>query len=94
MLQDLVHRNASAVIFAAQQTPDVRLEVFETKEIGKGLYRVRVRLINDNAMSSMLYHSINHNLYPKDMLTVEGKSAKVISGGLLNDKYRDQVAYK
>ena len=94
MLQDLVHRNASAVIFAAEQTPDVNMEVFEKTKIGKDLYKIRVRLTNSNAMSSMLYHSVNHKLYPKDMLTVEGKSAKVISGGLLNDKYRDLVAYK
>ncbi|HCC70004.1 MAG TPA: hypothetical protein DEQ09_02475, partial [Bacteroidales bacterium] len=67
MLQDLVHRNASAVIFAAQQTPDVKLEVFEKKQIDKNLYRVRVRLINDNVMPSMLYNSIKHKLYPQDM---------------------------
>ena len=94
MLQDLVHRNASAVIFAAKHTPDVKMEVFENKKIADGLYRVRVRLVNSNAMSSMLYHSINNKLYPKDMLTAGGKSVKVISGGKLNDAHRDQVEYK
>jgi len=94
MLQDLVHRNASAVIFAAEQTPDVKLEVFETKKIDKDLYRIRVRLTNHNAMSSMLYQSINNKLYPKDMLTVKGKSAQVISGGKLTDRYNDIVEYK
>jgi len=94
MLQDLVHRNASAVIFAAEQTPDLDLEVFETKKIDKDLYRIRVRLTNHNAMSSILYQSIRNNLYPKDMLSVKGKSIQVISGGKLNDRYNDIVEYK
>ncbi|MEA1886481.1 MAG: M14 family metallopeptidase [Bacteroidota bacterium] len=94
MLQDLVHRNASAVIFAAQQTPDIKLEVFEKKKIGKDLYRIRVRLINDKVMPSMIYQSIKNNLYPKDMLTVESNSAKVVSGGKLNDPFNNVVEYK
>ena len=94
MLQDMVHRNASAVIFAAGQTPDVTMEVFEKENIGKDLYRVRVRLVNKRAMSSMLYLSVNHNLYPKDILSVSGNNAKVVSGGLLTDPYRGTVNYK
>lgn len=94
MLQELVHRNASAVIFAAEQTPDVKLEIYETKKIDKNLYEVKVRLTNDNAMSSMLYHSVNHKLYTKDILTLSGESLKIISGGLITDRYRNLVTYK
>ncbi|MDT8400391.1 MAG: M14 family metallopeptidase [Bacteroidales bacterium] len=94
MLQDLVHRNASAVIFAAGQTPDVKLEVFETKKIDKNLYRIRVRLVNSGAMSSMLYSSVNNKLYPQDMLTLSCNSATVVSGGKLTDAYNDVVDYK
>jgi len=94
MLQDLVHRNASAVIFAAQNTPDVKIEVFENKKISKDLTRIRIRLVNNKAMSSMLYHSIENKLYPKDMLTVNCNSAKVVSGGKLTDRYNDVVEYK
>ncbi|MCK4699924.1 MAG: hypothetical protein KAT38_06305, partial [Bacteroidales bacterium] len=45
MLQDLVHRNALAVIFSAEQTPEVEMEVFEKKRIDKNLSRVRIRLV-------------------------------------------------
>ncbi|MCD4770631.1 MAG: hypothetical protein K8R35_10750 [Bacteroidales bacterium] len=94
MLQDMVHRNASAIIFAAQQTPEVKMEVFEKKEISKGLYRIRVRLHNNKAMPSMLYHTIRHNLYPKDIIKVSGSSATVVSGGKILDVYKDMVDYK
>ena len=42
MLQDLVHRNASAVIFTSQYTPKVIMDVFEVKKIDGDLWRVRV----------------------------------------------------
>lgn len=94
MLQDLVHRNASAVIFSAEQTPEVEMDVFGKKKIGKDLYRVRIRLVNDKAMPSMTYHSIQKKVYPKDILKLSGEGITVISGGVLTDPYRDKVDYK
>ncbi len=94
MLEDLVHRNASAVIFSAKNTPEVSLEVFEVKKIGKNLYRIRTRLVNSKAMPTMSYQAQKVNLYPKDSLTITATNAKVIAGGQLQDKYRDKVVYK
>ena len=94
MLKDLVHRNAMAMLFAAKHTPEVELDVFDVKNLDKGLYRVRTRLLNKRAIPTMSYYSQKKNLYPKDMLKVSGKNAKVIAGGTLNDIYRDQVTYK
>ena len=94
MLLDLVHRNASAVIFSSEQTPEVSMEVFETKKVGKDLYRVRVRLDNKKAMPSMTYNAVKNKIHRKDMLTAGGKGLTVVSGGLLTDKYTDRVNYK
>lgn len=94
MLQDLVHRVSSAVIFSAEQTPDVKMEVFEKTKIKNELYRVRVRLKNDKAMPSMTYNSIKHGLYPKDVLKINGSNAIVVLGGELIDKYMNKVNYK
>ncbi|MBN1274112.1 MAG: hypothetical protein JXB26_17750 [Candidatus Aminicenantes bacterium] len=94
MLKDLVHRNASAVIFSAKQTPEVSLEVFEVKKIGKDLYRVRTRLSNTKAMPSMSYLAQKVKLYPKDMLTLQGKNVEVVAGGRLTNIYFNKVEYK
>ena len=92
MLPDLVHRNASAVLFSASETPEISMEVFETKKIGKNLYRVRVRLANSKAIPSMTTNAANNNVHRKDILTLEG--AKVIAGGKLKNKYTNEVDYK
>jgi hypothetical protein len=94
MLQDLVHRNASAVLFSAEQTPDVSMEVFEKKEMDKDLYRLRVRLTNSKAMPSITYKTLKNNLYPKDMLKVSGSDIEVVAGGQIQDLYNDRVNYK
>ncbi len=94
MLKDMVHRNASAIIFSAKHTPEVSLDVFETKKTGKNLYRIRTRLVNAKAIPTMSYHAQKVKLYPQDMLTVSGKSIKVVAGGKLTNIYRNQVTYK
>jgi hypothetical protein len=94
MLQDLVHRVSSAVIFSADQTPDIKLEMTDKKSLGKDLYQVTVRLSNRKAMPSMTYQSIKNNLYPKDILKIYGKDIKIISGGLLTNPYNDLVIFK
>lgn len=93
MLMDLVHRNAMAVFETAYQLPDIRMEVFEKEKIGKDLYRVRVRLINDKAVSSITYHSVNNRIHPKDQLKLSGKDLEVLAGGLLTDEYNNKVSY-
>jgi len=94
MLQDLVHRNASAVMYAASQTPDISMEVFETERVSGTLHRVRVRLVNSNAIPTMTYHSVQNKLYPQDRLTLTGSNAKVVAGGELTDRYNNRVNYK
>jgi hypothetical protein len=92
MLKDLVHRNASAVIFAAEQTPKVEMQVFEKQELSKGLYRIRVRLINKGGIPTMSHHSYVNNLYPKDILQVKG--GEVSAGGFISDAFLNNVTYK
>ena len=94
MLKDEVHRNASAVIFTAKQTPDIKLEIMEVKKMDKGIFRIRTRLSNSQAIPTMSYHAQKVKLYPQDMLKLSGKNVKVLAGGLLNNVYLDRVTYK
>jgi hypothetical protein len=94
MLKDLVHRNASVVIFSAKNTPEVSLEVIESKPMGNGLTRVRTRLSNAKAIPSMSYQAQKSKLYPKDSLTLAGPGLKVVAGGEIQDIYLHQVDFK
>jgi len=94
MLQDLVHRNASAVLFSAAQTPDISMEVFEKEELAKNLYRVRIRLLNSNAIPSLTYQALKNNSHRKDLLQISGSGITVLEGGELKNAHMDLVRYK
>ncbi|MBN1924715.1 MAG: hypothetical protein JW798_02660 [Prolixibacteraceae bacterium] len=92
MLPELVHRNASAVIYSAGQLPEVEMEVFETEKTGKGLYKIRIRLRNKKGLPTMSMQSWQKKLYPPDQITVKG--AKVVAGGKINNRFTNDVSYK
>jgi hypothetical protein len=94
MLNELVFRNASAVLFAAAQTPKISMDVFSIEKISDTLFKMRVRLVNANAIPSMTYAAAQKNLFPRDILKVSGPSIKVIAGGSLLNAYQDRVDYK
>ncbi len=94
MLQDLVHRNASSVIFSAAQTPEIQMELMEKKKIGKDLYQVRIRLLNDNAIPTLTYQSLKNKSHRKDILKVSGASIDVVAGGELKDAHMNKALYK
>jgi hypothetical protein len=45
-------------------------------------------------MPSVTYQTMKNKLYPSDMLSVTGPSAKVVSGGRITDLFTDKVEYK
>ncbi|MEI7830391.1 MAG: M14 family metallopeptidase [Prolixibacteraceae bacterium] len=92
MLPELVHRNAMVVLYAAEQTPEISMEIFDVKEIGKNLHQVRVRLKNAKGLPSMSYKSISSRLYTQDMLKLTG--AKVVSSGRITDLRTNKVSYQ
>lgn len=92
MLPELVHRNASVVLLAAENTPEITMEVFDVKKIGNDLHQVRVRLQNKKGLPTMSANAVKSKLYPQDMLKVTG--GKVVAGGKISDARTNKVTYK
>ena len=92
MLQELVHRNAMVVLYAAEQTPEISLDIFDVKEIGKNLHQVRVRLRNEKGLPTMSYKAISTKLYTQDMLKVTG--GKVVAAGKISDLRNNKINYQ
>jgi hypothetical protein len=94
MLQDLAHRNASAVLFSAAQTPEIKVELMGKEKVGKNLYQVRIRLVNDKAIPTLTYQSLKNKSHRKDILKVSGSSIVVVAGGELEDEFMNKTVYK
>lgn len=91
MLPELVHRNIAVVLFAAEQTPEISMEIAEPEKMEQNLYKVRVTLHNSGNIPTMTFNSIEKKLHTKDILKVE---ANVIAGGRLLNKYTGKINYK
>jgi hypothetical protein len=94
MLNDLVHRNASAVLYAAGQTPQVSIDILPPEKAGADLYRVRVRLVNGGSIPTLSYTAVQRKLHPQDQLILSGAGLKVVAGGRVSGTPIETVAYK
>ncbi|MFO7656374.1 MAG: hypothetical protein R6W78_04850, partial [Bacteroidales bacterium] len=92
MVQEMAHRNAAAVIYAATQTPEIELELIRVRRLEGRLFEVDVRVKNSNVIPSMSYHAVQRKLYPMDILKVSG--ASVVAGGEITDRHNNKVNYK
>ncbi|MCK5127102.1 MAG: hypothetical protein KAR42_12685 [candidate division Zixibacteria bacterium] len=93
MLHEMVHRNASMVIFTASQTPEVKLSLIGVTDLGNGLKQIRVRAENANALPSLSTKIMKSGIVRKDMFKIEGNGLEVVSGGTITDILYDRVAY-
>jgi len=93
MLQEMVHRNASLVIFTARHAPEVALELLEKKELAPGLHCIRLRAANANAIPTLSARAVKRDLVREDIVRIDGDSLEVVSGGIVEDVHMDRVRY-
>jgi len=93
MLPEMVHRNASLILFTASHAPTVELELLGVEDLGDNLHRIRVRASNRKAIPTLSQQAMRRNIVRKDIVRIEGDGLKVVSGGIVTDPFFDQVQY-
>ena len=91
LLPELLHRNASLVMFTAQHAPEINLEVIDVTPLGGDLHRVRIRAGNARAIPTISAKALQKDLVRKDMFRIEGKGIEVISGGIIEDLHLNRI---
>lgn len=91
MLQEMAHRNASMVIFTAGEAPEISLSELDVKHLGDGLHRIRIRAANRHAIPSLSGRAVREQIVREDLLTITGRNIEVVSGGIVDDLYLDNV---
>ena len=77
MLTDLAHRNASAVLFAAAQTPDDLARRAAAREGGRATStRCACGVVNGGSMPSLTYTAVQRKIHPQDTLKVSGPGGR------------------
>jgi murein tripeptide amidase MpaA len=91
MIHEMLHRNASFVLWTATQTPRIEVEVTEVEKLGQGLYRVRARAVNTGAIPTLSAQARNRKVHPLDHFSIAGDDLTVVSGAVVDDPHLDLV---
>lgn len=94
LLPEMVHRNASLIIFIASHAPEVELSLIDVKDLGGGLKRIRVRAANNHALPTLSQRAISKKIYRQDMFTIKGRGIEVVSGGIVTDIHYEKFKPK
>ncbi len=88
MIEEMIHRNALFCARHAEEIADVHLEALKVEELGNGLYRVTVDLVNSKLMPSRSAMAAKHKIGVPDLVSLEGSNLQVLVGGTLSPRDR------
>jgi hypothetical protein len=88
MNEELCHRNMAFSLYQAGEMPKIGLGDTKVELIGENVYRVRVDIKNEHLIPTIMAKAAENNVVSPDLLTVEGKTAEVLSAGWVLDRLR------
>ena len=86
MNEELAHRNMAFTLHIADEMPLMRMGEPTVERISSDVFKVRVDLINEKVMTTILARAASNNVITPDLLIVDG-SAEVISAGFVENKF-------
>ena len=86
MNEELAHRNMAFTLHLADEMPLMRMGEPTVERISSDVFKVRVDLINEKVMTTILARAASNNVITPDLLIVDG-SAEVISAGFVENKF-------
>ncbi|MCP4771142.1 MAG: peptidase M14 [Planctomycetes bacterium] len=90
MIEEMIHRNAMFCARHAEEIAEVSMEEPEVEDLGKGLYRVSVDLINPKVMPSRSAMAGQNAIGTPDIVELSGDGIQVLAGGLVRDRFRPE----
>jgi hypothetical protein len=92
MTEELCHRNMAFTLFQAGEMPLMQIGATTVEKLADGVFKVRVDLVNDKAVPTILAKAAANNVVPPDVITFDGKTVDVLSAGWVASKWRPGVA--
>ncbi|MHC4822733.1 MAG: M14 family zinc carboxypeptidase [Planctomycetota bacterium] len=88
MIEEMIHRNALFCARHAEEIARVDLQEPVVEDLGGGLYRVTVDLVNSALMPSRSAMAAEHGMGTPDLVSIEGQDLQVLVGGILRERDR------
>lgn len=91
MLPEECHRNASFVIFHAENLPELGFREVSVDKLGGGLFKVTAVVVNARVIPTRTSQAQKDRVGRPDFALISGAGIEVLSGGKVTDKYRGVV---
>lgn len=88
MIEEMIHRNALFCARHAEEIADVRIEQPAVEDLGDGLYRITVDLVNSALMPSRSAMAADNHIGTPDRISLTGDGIQVLAGGILSTRDR------
>jgi hypothetical protein len=87
LLEEECHRNMAFTLYHADQMPRLKISEIKTEKLKDGLYKVWVTAENERLIPTRLSQDVQHHLSPPDIVSVTGDELKVLSSGIVTDRF-------
>lgn len=91
LLEEECHRNMAFTAYHADQMPRLRWGDVKVERLSDGLFKVWVTIENDRMIPTRLEQDVKHHISPPDVVSVSGDQVKVLSSGIVTDRYFNRV---
>ena len=91
LLEEECHRNMAFTLYHAEQLPRLSIGEVKVDKLQEGLYNVWVTVENDRLIPTRLQVDIQHHITPPDTVSLSGDGAKVLSSGIVTDRFFKRV---
>ena len=88
MNEELCHRNMAFSLYQAGEMPQVRLGEPSVESLGDDLWRVRVPIVNDRLIPTILAKAQRNNVVRPDLLRLEGTGSTIVAAAWVRDRFR------
>lgn len=91
LLEEECHRNMAFTLYHADQMPRLALGETKVEKLSDGLFRIWVTLENQRAIPTRLQQDVRHRISPPDVVTLSGDQVRVLSSGVVTDRFFNRV---
>jgi len=91
LLEEELHRNMAFTLYHASTLPLLRISEVNVTPLGGNLFKVWVTVENQRMMPTRTAQDVDHKISPPDVVSLQGDSLKVISGGRVIDRFFKRV---
>ncbi len=91
LLEEECHRNMAYTLYHADQMPRLRISDLTVEKMADGLHKIWITIENHRLIPTRTAQDVSNRISPPDVVTLEGRSVKVLSSGRVADRFFKRV---